>query len=288
MFFDPRSVSVFSVSTEPESSGSPTLARDACSQDALPERQGACEPMGGASKTLIAICTYNESLNVAAMLSGLRLSFPTAVILVVDDNSPDGTAEIVRDFQSHDEQVEIIVRKDERGLGSAITRAMQYSIDNDYELFLNLDADLSHDPAELPKLFDAAMADPTRDVVIGSRYVPGGKITGWPLSRRMMSKFVNRFATGCLGLPVKDCSGSMRCYRVETLREIKIGSLKCTGYAVLEELLVKVHRHGGTMFEVPITFNDRELGDSKLTFREALRSIKFMIRLAIQLRLGHH
>lgn len=286
MGFDPRCLSAFYVSIEFQSSGHPTLANDAHSQDALPVRDGNDAPMVASSKTLIAICTFNESLNVSAMLAGLRQSFPKAVILVVDDNSPDGTAATVREFQADDHRVEMIVRTDERGLGSAITRALKYSIENEYDYILNLDADLSHDPAELPKLFDAAIADRTRDVVIGSRYVAGGKITGWPLSRRMMSKFVNRFATGCLGLPVKDCSGSMRCYRVETLRAIQIESLQCTGYAVLEELLVKIHRHGGTMFEVPITFNDRELGDSKLTFREALRSIKFMIRLAIELRLG--
>lgn len=280
------------MSTESESFGDPASASESRSSRYTGELSPACrEDVGGegqpenSSNALIAVCTFDEALNIAAMLSGLRQSFPNAVILVVDDHSPDGTADVVRDFQSRDERVELIVRTDERGLGSAITRAMKYALDNEFDYFLNLDADLSHDPAELPKLFAAACDDPMRDVVIGSRYVPGGDIKGWPLSRRMMSKFVNRFATGCLGLPVKDCSGSMRCYRVETLRAIEIESLKCTGYAVLEELLVKIHRQGGTLFEVPITFHDRELGESKLTIGEAMRSIRFMIRLAIQLRL---
>ena len=116
-------------------------------------------------------------------------------------------------------------------------------------------------------------------MVIGSRYVPGGRIVGWPLRRRIMSKLVNRFATLFLGLPVRDCSGSMRCYRTDSLRSIGLDSLQCTGYAVLEELLVKLHRHHCRMKEVPITFTEREHGTSKLTVREAIRSIGFMVRL---------
>ncbi|WP_286177325.1 polyprenol monophosphomannose synthase [Rhodopirellula sp. JC639] len=233
---------------------------------------------------LIAVCTYQESQNIQAMLTGLRRAFPVACLLVVDDNSPDGTADLVREAQQTDRRIELIVRRDKRGLGSAIVDAMKYAVAQGYRFFVNLDADQSHDPAQLPDLVRVARDQPEVAVVIGSRYVPGGKIVGWPIRRRLMSKLVNRFATGFLKLPVKDCSGSMRCYRTSALDALNLNSLQCTGYAVLEELLVKLHRDGRRMVEVPITFTERELGHSKLTFKEALRSVRFMLRLAITLR----
>ncbi|WP_419581116.1 polyprenol monophosphomannose synthase [Stieleria magnilauensis] len=236
------------------------------------------------SDLLIAICTYQESQNIQAMLVGLRRAFPDACLMVVDDNSPDGTADLVREAQRSDPRIELIVRRDKRGLGSAIVDAMKYAVARGYRFFVNLDADQSHDPAQLPDLVERARADQDLAVVIGSRYVPGGEIVGWPLRRRLMSKLVNRFATAFLKLPVKDCSGSMRCYRTSALDAMDLDSLQCTGYAVLEELLVKLHRDGRKMSEVPITFTERELGHSKLTFAEAVRSVRFMLRLAMTLR----
>ena len=218
------------------------------------------------------------------MIGGLRAAFPNACLLVVDDNSPDGTADLVREIQADDAGVLLVVRKDQRGLGSAIVDAMKYAVAGGYEFFLNLDADLSHDPKQLPALLDRAKAEAEVDVVIGSRYIAGGKIVGWPIRRRLMSKVVNRFATGFLNLPVKDCSGSMRCYRTAALDALDLNSLQCTGYAVLEEILVRLNRTGSKMIEVPITFTERERGQSKLTWAEAVRSIQFMVKLAITLR----
>ncbi|MCC9601524.1 polyprenol monophosphomannose synthase [Stieleria sp. JC731] len=216
------------------------------------------------------------------MLKGLRLSFPDAVLLVVDDDSPDGTAGIVRQVQQRDQMVQLVVRRDRRGLGSAIVDAMRIACEGGYEFFLNLDADLSHSPAEMPKLLHQARLDESLAVVIGSRYVEGGRIVGWPLKRRVMSKLVNRFATGVLRLPVHDCSGSMRCYRTAALRDIQLDSLKCVGYAVLEEVLVRLHRRGYRFAEVPITFTERQIGHSKLSLPEAVRSIGYMFRLAME------
>lgn len=241
-------------------------------------------PSSSATNTLIAVCTYQEAQNIAAMLAELRDAFPDAVLLVVDDDSPDGTAALVTEIQQADDRVELIVRTDKRGLGSAIVDAMKFAVAGGYEYFINLDADLSHDPRQLPSLFEKAVAAPDVDVVIGSRYVPGGEIVGWPFHRRVMSKMVNRFAISFLKLPVQDCSGSMRCYRTNALRDLDLDSLECTGYAVLEELLVRLNRTGRKMAEVPITFTERKLGHSKLTFSESLRSVRFMIRLAMTLR----
>ncbi|MEM6468232.1 MAG: polyprenol monophosphomannose synthase [Planctomycetota bacterium] len=232
-------------------------------------------------RILIGVCTYQESENIETLISEIRHTLPEGDVLVVDDDSPDKTAECVERLQRQDDRLHLLVRKGERGLGSAIVRAMEHAVDNDYEFFLNLDADLSHDPKQLPKLLEMAIGNEELAVVVGSRYIDGGQIVGWPLRRRLMSKLVNRFATGILRLPVSDCSGSMRCYRVESLRSLGLSRLRCTSYAVLEEVLVKMHREGRLLAEVPITFTERELGASKLTMAEAIRSIYFMMRLAV-------
>ena len=230
---------------------------------------------------LIGVCTYEEASNIQTLIMGLREAIPAADILVVDDNSPDGTARIVSQFAEGDPQVRVLVRRDQRGLGSAIVRAASEAISNDYEFFCNLDGDLSHQPQDLARVLAAALENPDIDVAVGSRYVKGGRIEGWPWYRRWMSRLVNRFAVICLRLPVQDCSGSIRCYRVEALRDLDLDSLRCQGYALLEELLMRLHQRGCKMKDVPITFVDRQQGRSKLTLREALRSVSFMLRLAV-------
>lgn len=236
-------------------------------------------PSSAAPRVLIAVCTLNEAGNIESMIAQLRRSIPDADVVVIDDSSTDGTGEIVRRHADADPQVKLIVRQ-QRGLGGAIRHAMQVAIDGDYDWFVNLDGDLSHDPQQLPAMVDRAIADPPVDVVIGSRYVDGGSIVGWPIHRKVMSKLVNRFATLCLRLPVSDCSGSMRCYRVAALRRIDIGSLRSNGYAVLEEVLVRLDRQSARMVELPITFTDRQRGHSKLTAREAARSASQMAGMA--------
>ena len=230
---------------------------------------------------LVGVCTYNESSNIQGLLRSIRVALPDASILVIDDDSPDGTADLVRQFAAKDPNVEVLVRTKVRGLGSAIVAAIQYAIENKFDFFLNLDGDFSHDPARLPDLLAAAQSNASVDVVVGSRYVAGGDIRGWPLRRRWMSRVVNRFATTVLRLPVRDCSGSMRCYRVSTLAKLDVERLRCQGYALLEELLVRLHQINAKMIELPITFTDRQKGESKLTVGEAVRSITFMVRLAL-------
>lgn len=216
------------------------------------------------------------------LIEGLRRELPHADILVVDDASPDGTADLVSEIAKRDPQVQVLVRREQRGLGGAIVCAAGQAIDRGYEFFLNLDGDNSHHPRDLATMFSVASAEADVDVVVGSRYVKGGKIEGWPTHRRWMSRMVNRFAVLCLRLPVSDCSGSIRCYRVSALRAVDLGRLECQGYALLEELLMRLHQQGCQMREVPITFTDRQQGESKLTLREAFRSISFMLRLAVR------
>jgi dolichol-phosphate mannosyltransferase len=235
-----------------------------------------------APRSLVGICTLNEADNITHLITSLRESLPEADILVVDDDSKDDTAGLVGRIAEHDDSVRVVVRTDQRGLGSAIRHAMNYAIEHDYSYFLNLDGDLSHDPHQLPALLQRALESPQVDVVIGSRYVSGGSIVGWPIHRKLMSRMINRFSTLCLRLPVKDCSGAMRCYRVDALARLGMANLHYNGYAMLEELLWMLDRQGAPMAEVPITFTDRRQGESKLTLGEAARSITQMLALAVK------
>lgn len=230
---------------------------------------------------LIGICTFNEAQNIAELIRRLRLAFPDAKILVVDDHSPDGTADIVKGLMQRDPRVDLVVREHQRGLGGAIVCAIQQAIKQRVEFFLNLDADLSHSPEQLADLLALADRSKDVDVVVGSRYIEGGQIEGWPWRRRLMSRLLNRFGRVFLRLPVRDCSGSMRCYRVTALEGIDFDQLKCRGYALLEELLVVLHQRGSKMAELPITFVERRQGESKLTFAEAAKAVSHMLRLAV-------
>jgi len=251
----------------------------------LPNESASIDPIASSPsppRALVGICTLNEADNIASLITSLRKSISAADILVVDDDSEDNTAGVVTRIAENDPSVRIVVRTDQRGLGSAIRHAMSYAIQHDYTYFLNLDGDLSHDPDQLRALLQRAGESPHVDVVIGSRYVPGGSIVGWPIYRKLMSRLVNRFATLCLRLPVKDCSGSMRCYRVDVLSRLGMSNLHSNGYAMLEELLVMLHRQSAQMTEVPITFTDRRHGSSKLTLLEAARSTLQMLAMAIK------
>lgn len=250
----------------------------------MPDESAFIDSSEADPSVLIGICTLNEADNIVPLITRLRASIPSADILVVDDNSPDNTAGLVSKIVQRDPSVAVVVRHDQRGLGSAIRHAMEHAIEHRYTYFLNLDGDLSHDPDQLPLLLQHALENSDVDVVIGSRYTEGGLIVGWPLHRKLMSRLVNRFAMLCLRLPVKDCSGSMRCYRTSTLSRIGMTSVHIDGYAVLEELLVILDRHGCTMAEIPITFTDRRQGDSKLTLREAVRSSFQMLAMALKKR----
>jgi len=210
---------------------------------------------------------------------------------VVDDLSPDGTAAEVDLYRmtnvqsdssfatANSGEIRCLVRHEERGLGSAIRAAMQAALDDGYELFCNLDADLSHDPADLSRLIEELEQNNTVDVAIGSRYVTGGNIVGWPAHRKWMSRVVNSFARRMLRLPVRDASGSLRCYRVESLGEVRLSSEDYDGYAFLQQVLLRMHRNGASMVELPITFTERVHGKSKLSFREAFRSCRTLLKM---------
>lgn len=243
-----------------------------------PDSAQVTERSVDSADVLIAICTLRERQNVVRMLAALRDAVPQSRLMVVDDNSDDGTADLAGQFAATDGNCEV-VRRQGRGLGGAIIRTMKEAIDGGHTYLVNLDADFSHDPAAVPRLLSRAEQPDAPDVVVGSRYVAGGRIEGWPWRRRMMSRWINRLAIRKLKLPVSDCSGSMRCYRVEALRTMDPRTLRSNGYSILEEILWRLRESGAVMAEVPITFIDRQFGNSKLTLREALRSFWRIIRL---------
>jgi len=241
----------------------------------------AKQPVQGTARVLVAVCTYNEATNLPELVDRVFAALPTADLIVVDDNSPDGTGRWATKRAVRDPRLKVIIREDARGLGGATKRAFQFAVDQQYDFLLNLDGDLSHEPEALPVMLAVAQNDPAIDVVVGSRYCPGGSVQGWPLRRRIMSRIVNRFAVGVLRLPLSDCSGSLRCYRVSTLAAIAPTSLSSNGYAILEEVLLRLRAAGAKMVEVPIVFSDRTSGHSKLTLSEAFRSARQLVKMAL-------
>ena len=236
------------------------------------------------SKTLVAIATYNEIENLPRLAEAIRHHLPDVDILVIDDNSPDGTGAWCNNYKTKVSHFDCIIRDGKLGLGTAILVAIEYAIANRYDFLMNLDADFSHPPQQLPELLDAMLSEV--DVAIGSRYVAGGTIEGWPLARRLMSRVLNGFARICLGLLTRDNSGAFRCYRVATLERVFAqrsaqGGIRSKGYSFFEEILFLLHRGGAKMVEIPITFTDRKFGKSKINLWEAVKTIGIIFRLGL-------
>jgi len=229
-------------------------------------------------RLLVTLCTYNERENLVRLVPAIHAQAPDAEILVVDDNSPDGTGRFVDELAAQDSRIHAIHRPGKLGLGTATVAALRFAIDHKYDLVVNMDADFSHPPDTIPKLRAAAES---ADVTLGSRYVPGGGVTGWGPLRHFMSRSVNLYARCVLGLKTKDNSGSFRCYRVAKLQEIDWSRVRSTGYAIQEELLYRCRRQGCTFTEVPFTFVDRTVGESKISLRDGVWTlwVLLMIRL---------
>jgi dolichol-phosphate mannosyltransferase len=215
-------------------------------------------------RTLVIIPTYLEADNISDVLRRVRSSVPHADVLVVDDSSPDGTADLAKAANEEVGQVDVLVRPDKGGLGVAYRAGFDHAFENDYEVVVQMDADLSHDPAALPQLL--GRIDDGADMVIGSRYVKGGNIPHWPWQRRALSRIGNFYASTALGLGVHDVTAGFRAYRIATLRSILADATKATGYGFQVELAYRARLDGSTIVEVPITFNDRVRGVSKMSW----------------------
>jgi dolichol-phosphate mannosyltransferase len=225
---------------------------------------------------LVALATYNEIETLPTLVDEILRILPRADILVVDDNSPDGTGRWCDTHAENESRLHCLHRPSKQGLGSATLAAAAYAINNGYDVFITLDADWSHDPKYLPELVSAIEH---ADVSIGSRYIAGGSIEGWPPHRRVLSRAVNRLSRLLLNLPVQDSSGAFRAYRVAKLKEIGVEKIQAVGYAYLEEILWHLDRANATFAEVPITFRERRAGRSKINMAEAAAKIAVFFRL---------
>jgi dolichol-phosphate mannosyltransferase len=240
-----------------------------------------------AMKTLISLATYNEIENLPRLLDAIALAAPEADVLVIDDASPDGTGRYCDQRAASDPRLTCLHRPGKLGLGTATVAAMRAAIDGGYDYLLNMDADFSHDPRHIPtllSLMETHDAGP-RDVMIGSRYIAGGAIRGWPIKRHLMSRGVNWYARTLLGLPTRDCSGAFRCYRVSMLDKLNLAEIRSGGYSFQEEVLWRLKNLGARFGETPITFVDRTRGSSKINGREAIAALQIIWALAWSRRL---
>ncbi|MGI6401101.1 MAG: polyprenol monophosphomannose synthase [Thermoguttaceae bacterium] len=236
-----------------------------------------------AAKVLVALATYNEIENLPKLVKEILTLTPDVDVLIVDDNSPDGTGRWALDAAEKDPRIHALIRTNERGLGSAVIRAFKYAIENDYDYLVNMDADFSHPVDVVPEMLKTIETEsPQVDVVIGSRYVPGGATPDWPLRRKIMSRCVNLFARVALGLKTKDNSGSFRRYRVEALKTLDFDRFVSTGYSFFEETLFRLQRAGATFAEIPIVFVDRKRGASKINKKEAIKAVWIITTLGLK------
>lgn len=212
-------------------------------------------------RVTVVVPTYNEAENIETLIRAVRQVAPGADILVIDDGSPDGTADQVQALADSLGHIQVVRRQHKEGLGAAYRAGLRLAIEQGAEICVQMDADLSHDPASLPALI--AVIEHGGDVAIGSRYVPGGITLNWPRRRRWVSRWGNRYAAGVLGLAVNDVTAGYRAYRAEALERMSFDSIRAEGYGFQIEMTYRIVRLGGKVIEFPITFRDRMEGESK-------------------------
>jgi dolichol-phosphate mannosyltransferase len=240
---------------------------------------GSPDVPAGEPRLLVSLATYNEAGNLAALVEEVHKYVPHAHVLVIDDNSPDGTGRIADELAAKDPRVHVLHRPGKLGLGTATLAAMRYAMDHGYDYLQNMDADFSHPPRYLPGIL-AGMD--RHDVMIGSRYVAGGGTENWPLARKAISRSVNTLVRFLFRMPVKDASGAFRCYRVSKLREARLEETRSRGYSFQQEVLFRCHKAGCRMGEYPIIFENRRAGASKVNTKEAVRSIGMILYLGLR------
>ncbi|MFF9572839.1 polyprenol monophosphomannose synthase [Streptomyces sp. NPDC014685] len=217
---------------------------------------------GPLGRILVIIPTYNEAENIKPIVSRVRAAVPEADILVADDNSPDGTGKVADELAAEDSQVQVLHRKGKEGLGAAYLAGFRWGTEHGYGVLVEMDADGSHQPEELPRLLTALKG---ADLVLGSRWVPGGRVVNWPKSREMISRGGSTYSRLLLGLRTRDVTGGFRAFRAETLDGLGLDQVASQGYCFQVDLARRAVEAGYHVVEVPITFVDREIGDSKMS-----------------------
>ncbi len=213
-------------------------------------------------KKLVIIPTYNEKDNIEKILNSIfALKIPDLDVLVIDDNSPDGTADIVRKLMEKNSHIHLLQRKGKLGLGTAYVEGFRYALQRDYQYIFEMDADLSHDPREIPNFLEAIK---DADLVIGSRYLTGVNVINWPLMRLFISVMANKYTRVITGMPITDCTSGYKCFRRTVLESIPMDQVRSNGYSFQIEMHFKVWKRGFRIKEIPIIFYDRTVGSSKM------------------------
>ena len=248
-------------------------------RDARGERPATTTPLPGA--TWVILPTYNEAENIPSISAAILAALPDAVLLVVDDDSPDGTGRLADQLASADPRVQVRHRSAKQGLGPAYLDGFGIALAGGAGVIVQMDADGSHDPAALPGLIEPVVGD-AADLVIGSRYAPGGRVVDWSLGRRLISRGGSLFARLVLGLRQRDLTGGFKAWRAPTLAAIPFEGIHAGGYVFQIEMTYRASRNGARIREVPITFRDRMVGQSKMSRRIVVEALV----VVVQLRLG--
>jgi dolichol-phosphate mannosyltransferase len=230
-------------------------------------------------RILVTLATYNERDNLAPLLTEIQEFLPAPDLLVIDDNSPDGTGKLADELAGRNPRIRVLHRPGKLGLGTATIAAMRYAMEHNYDLMINMDADFSHQPRYLPALL-AGMD--RHDVMIGSRYIAGGGSENWPWQRLLISQGVNALVRLLMRIPARDCSGAFRCYRVAKLRQVPLHKIISRGYSFQQEVLYNCRKAGCKIGETPIIFANRRAGASKVNGREAVRSVSLILYLGLR------
>ncbi len=224
-------------------------------------------------RAIVCLPTYEERENLQPIVRAIHAAAPRVDVLVIDDNSPDGTGRLADELAARDPRVHVLHRPGKQGLGRAYLAGFAWALERGYGLVLEMDADFSHDPRRLPALLEASRH---ADVVLGSRYVPGGGTVSWGLARKVISRGGSLYARKILGIPVRDLTGGFKCFRREVLEALDLPTVASTGYAFQIELTFRALKRGFRVAEVPIVFADRRVGRSKMSRRivlEAMRNV---------------
>ena len=227
--------------------------------------------MTGRRPALVCLPTYEERENLAPIVAGILAATPDVDVLVIDDNSPDGTGRLADELAAREPRVHVLHRAGKQGLGRAYLAGFDWALARGYAYVLEMDADFSHDPRYLPVLLGRARTD--ADLVLGSRYVPGGGTVNWGVGRKLISRGGSLYARTILGVRVRDLTGGFKCFRREVLEAIDLPTVECSGYAFQIELTYRALQAGFRVTEIPIRFRERREGHSKMTPRIALEAV---------------
>lgn len=230
-------------------------------------------------KTLIIIPTYNELENLPRLLPEVLSKDESIDVLIVDDNSPDGTAAFVEDQMTTNNRIHLIKRPSKQGLGTAYIAGFKFALKNGYDFVFEMDADFSHDPKEIPRFLDEIK---NADVVLGSRYINGVNVINWPMRRLLLSSFANFYTRSITGMPVHDATGGYKCFRIKVLQAIDLDKVKSNGYAFQIEMSFKAWKKGFKVKEIPIIFVDRVKGKSKMSKKIVREAVTMVWKLRLK------